>query len=740
MTILLRILGYSSSTVGNIWPDDYISFTSKIGLDEGLDLDADASLTRGDAAVLIYNMLYSKNSGGKAYYTALSSVASSIDSAVITSVNGKSITYRCRTGEKTVTADYTISDSLINLRGTLLLSDKGTIVGFVPDTNTYKDISVAYVDDDTLTDSNGVTYDITADIFILGSRSAYPYGSYWYELIIGSDARLFFDGSGNVDMISSADFSEPQVSSRVTDAIIISAAEAAVTYLVNGEKLEAELSSTQYKAWKGAKGTLLFNSDDVAIGFIPDSRSYKDITVSSVKASGLTAVSGAYYKLEAGVKLYINGGLDAYTNSWYELSEGEDVRLYYNDSGEVSLVYAQGGSFSGDAVVAETKDAAAELASKLGISKAGYTIIKNGCKTDTAGLAQYDVGQYDGVTNTLTVSDIKISGCIDDIAYSGGEAASLTMLGNTFSVTEEARDSLAGFNEGDRAVLLITADGEIAAVYPVQQVNAQMRGILKLSGSTANVKLINGITISGTPISSDIQDLDGSLVSVSSNTAGKLAISAVSSDVTGSLNLTKKTLGSYKLAANVKVYDWAGSGAAVEVDLDDLSWTDSLASSSISYAGLNSAGMIDTILLKDVTGGAYTYGLATVKTVNAANGLSTTTTVYVTNRDGISGSGQTAYSLVSGSFCGISVKGDGKLAGYRTLSCIKNVLLQSFSGSGYVSAGGYYMAITEDVQVYDSSSQKWMTIEEAASKYNEFTVYYDKLPSEGGSVRIIVIE
>ncbi len=344
------------------------------------------------------------------------------------------------------------------------------------------------------------------------------------------------------------------------------------------------------------------------------------------------------------------------------------------------------------------------------------------------------------MTNTLSVTDIKITGLIDDISYSGGEPSELTMLGNTFEVLDRARDTLDGFREGDWATLLLTADKKIAAVYSPQTVTAAMRGILKLGGSAVSVELTNGVTVSGTALSGDLEALDGGLVSVSATTGGKLAVTALSSGVSGTLSLGARTLGGYKLASCVKAYDWAGSGAAVEIDLDDITWTDSIPASSISYAGVNSAGLIDLLLFKDLTGDAYTYGMATVVTKTASGSLAENKSAYVTNLNGASPSGLTAYAVATGSFIGIAGRGDGVLAGCRSLAAVKGVPLSAFSGDGHVKAGGYLMKLADDVQAYDSETKTWMTLEEAVARHTAFTVYYDRLPDSGGKVRIIVCE
>ena len=56
-TVLLRMLGYTSAEVGSLWPLDYTDFCDGLGLSQGLALAPNDSLTRGEAAVLLYRAL-----------------------------------------------------------------------------------------------------------------------------------------------------------------------------------------------------------------------------------------------------------------------------------------------------------------------------------------------------------------------------------------------------------------------------------------------------------------------------------------------------------------------------------------------------------------------------------------------------------------------------------------------------------------------------------------------------------
>ena len=53
VTILVRILGYGDSDVGMVWPDGYLAKADELEITEGLNLTANYTITRGQAALMM---------------------------------------------------------------------------------------------------------------------------------------------------------------------------------------------------------------------------------------------------------------------------------------------------------------------------------------------------------------------------------------------------------------------------------------------------------------------------------------------------------------------------------------------------------------------------------------------------------------------------------------------------------------------------------------------------------------
>ncbi len=63
--VLLRCLGYTDEEIGYHWPSDCVDKARVLGLNKGLDLSADDLMTRGYAARIIYNALFTDMNGSE---------------------------------------------------------------------------------------------------------------------------------------------------------------------------------------------------------------------------------------------------------------------------------------------------------------------------------------------------------------------------------------------------------------------------------------------------------------------------------------------------------------------------------------------------------------------------------------------------------------------------------------------------------------------------------------------------
>lgn len=68
---LLKLLGYDASSLAGSFPQAQLSKASALGLRDGVSAQRGQTLTRGNCAILFYNLLTAKNSSGQVYGAAL---------------------------------------------------------------------------------------------------------------------------------------------------------------------------------------------------------------------------------------------------------------------------------------------------------------------------------------------------------------------------------------------------------------------------------------------------------------------------------------------------------------------------------------------------------------------------------------------------------------------------------------------------------------------------------------------
>ena len=214
ITILLRMLGYTQSNIGNLWPDDYIAFAESIDLDEGVSLGAYSAVTRGDAALLLCNMLREEIAGTPyKFYEKMPNVASVQEAIILDTdaVSGGKAGYLkvCSVGAQDAAVSYyaqkeTVSSDLCGTAGSVLFNNAGEVVGFVPDDGEVTDITVDSASPSSIEGADGITYRIASGARVIAGGELYPYASTGYLQVDareGECARLFRNDAGKVDYV-----------------------------------------------------------------------------------------------------------------------------------------------------------------------------------------------------------------------------------------------------------------------------------------------------------------------------------------------------------------------------------------------------------------------------------------------------------------------------------------------------------------------------------------------------------
>ena len=511
-------------------------------------------------------------------------------------------------------------------------------------------------------------------------------------------------------------------------------------------------SGSRPSALQGRRGALVLNDKKEIVTFVPDDSTAVTITLSGDAQPTYVKAGGTQYTISSATTVYTADKAegDTYLNVYGTLKSGTQLTLF-SERGKVVAIYASGStSASTDAVVVMGSPSVAMFHQLTG-GATNFNIQKNRQAISLSGIQPYDVVTYDALTNTLVVSDLRLNCIYEDASPSARAPEKIRILGHDFQVLESAWDTIGQFSLGSSVTLLLTADGKVAGMAkPSAQVRSTAMGVVT-SGTAAQMFLPNGGTIELTGSKSDLSKLSDNLVSLSSSARDRINASRLSSgSVPGAFDVAGMKLGSYTVANGVRIFEQVGSAVA-SVDLTGLGMA-SVPAGSIDAYHLNSSGQVDYIVLKAVTGDAYTYGILREGEQPGGDGGMTYTnrTVTVENHSGAGSALITGYSFKDGGFGGV-VKGYGELDGLnKAASVIELTELKNVSsgdifvsqGVTYVNAGGKTYRVADDVECYKQATREWFKQESGADRLaackafsSDLTIYVDPI---GEKVRIIV--
>lgn len=574
-------------------------------------------------------------------------------------------------------------------------------------------------------------------------------------------------------------------SSTVKDCILLEtgkthsglAADAALFYedgVVDTES-PRKTAGTLDSSMIGVYGTIVIGkgSSKVAVGVIPNGNKTETYEVVNAAADRIVTTNGTL-RPDRKTKLYISRdhAMNEYENAWANLQSGDTLTLYYNEYGVLQLM----------AVLPKTTAGAAHsfvygLATSRRIP-AEYTIIKNGAKIDASKLKKYDVVTLDAANRQAIVSDTKLSGKYQTDSTTYSHPSQVKILGKDFEVSSEAAATFKDMKLNDYITLLFDADGNVAAAYPKKDVSAEMQGIVtKIGEGKATVTLTNGLTLRDISIAKDVKtDVMGRLVTVSQSGDGAdLIRRTLSGKTAGNWSVAEGKLGSNAVSSKVRVYEEVLSGAPLNaINVSDIDLT-SVPASQIKYTVQDNAGTVTNIVLGDVTGESWIYGIGYGKKIKgdfyppADSGYSdmqpeeqeeyqrkhpeyysyTYAVVPKYWQDGkmVDDKEYRVPSLPSG----LNGNPIGIPRGYSTdesivntsldtlkLTLIDTVKPSAFDGSSGVRTKDGYYELAENIGVYVSEQNRFVSLQTAKSNYTSFRVYANKTAENGGKIRVIV--
>ena len=437
-----------------------------------------------------------------------------------------------------------------------------------------------------------------------------------------------------------------------------------------------------------------------------------------------------------------------WSDIWYTLGVGTELKLAVGASGSIDYISVTTATEENSSVlVMESIPTYAGLCKLLG-APSDARIVKNGILSEASDLRRWDVATYTAGTGIIRVSDFRLAGIYEGATpsvYTPDQV--ISFCGNTFEALESAAASIKKCSVGARFTMLFTADGKIAAVTQDDSVAGYQFGFYDGSSVTFPCGMKLNLNVDRTP----------GVVRVSQTTAG--TVSAIPMPLNGiqeGWNVEKMTLGDAPVSPEVLLLEQNGYNGVMHMVPLSAVGTGYVEPNHLLYAAYDSAKRVNLLVMDDVTGSGYLYGKITNCTWDG-EGTSGGGLVYSLGYtvNVLSAAGSQSFHTPSeyhyrDTWCAISLKASGDIQYIVPMEVYAGIRAADFSPESTVKISGLSVPIASDVQVYFRSTDTFLSADAYSSAAEliatvknmaeNFSLCLDRTPSDGGLVRVIIVE
>lgn len=258
VTILLRILGYTTDEIGSFWPDDYLNYAKYLGLDCNLGLLPNDYLTRGEAAILLLQMMQTPQKSGTVFYAGYSAYYSS---------NAILIDNNC------TSADGTLGCAKFYLVSAVTAKTTATSSSSSNQNTTSGDSSGSSTTDNT----NSSTTNNSSSSSSSSSSSNSSSSS-------SSSSSSTTSGGSDTPSMPTDNFSSNSIVSNEIVSNAVTSSAGTVVYYTQSTPLSSSLV--------GSSGALLLSDKGEVVSFIPDGTNYYSIVSGVLLSNSETSDTG----------------------------------------------------------------------------------------------------------------------------------------------------------------------------------------------------------------------------------------------------------------------------------------------------------------------------------------------------------------------------------------------------------------------------------------------------------------
>ena len=282
-------------------------------------------------------------------------------------------------------------------------------------------------------------------------------------------------------------------------------------------------------------------------------------------------------------------------------------------------------------------------------------VYRNDKASESAELNKYDVYYYSESLQTLWVYTRRAAGRITAVSPSASAPTSVTVAGTSYTLGSSAVasqvSSLNGGGVGEVVTLLLGMNNEAAGIVTGEEADSVFYGVVQTATRSlveengadvlqkVSVMCTDGIART-VNVDKSLNFPQGWLVEIKVTPEGESVEHIEDRRVNGTINTNATALGAAALADDVEILDTTSEGVAGTVRPSRLSGT-KLNMLNVRYYTLNDSGEIDRLILNDVTGDLWKYGVLDDIRNIAANLPSTKTPATAGDSEGEGSDGTT---------------------------------------------------------------------------------------------------
>jgi len=367
---------------------------------------------------------------------------------------------------------------------------------------------------------------------------------------------------------------------------------------------------------------------------------------------------------------------------------------------------------------------------------------------------KFDVLYYDHSDKTVWLYTSRVTGTIESISPNSVEPAQVTIAGKTYKLANDeiikAFSYKGEYHTGDDVTLLLGIDNEAAGAVPsdtfddstiyVGVVTGTGTGTVTSDGkaiavNTAIVMCTDGVSRTfntGSTVLGTGRIVRGELTKTAIEAA-----SVTSGQLSGKINASGGAIGDMAFADDIQILEMNKFGGFGVVEAERLSGV-TIETKHVLYYEMNTAGEITHLIISDVTGDSYAYGIVTAVSERSADmSISGSYTVIIGGQKQVITTTNELYSVSNG---GAAVMSDNTAHVKKIMNLDKYTITSLTSSDALI--GGVSYKLSGDCAYYLLKDNVYYAVERSAVSDTEtykLTAWIDNfaLPA-GGRVRVIV--